>query len=59
MEGAVRSCTAKRAAVFSIGAFGDRWYKMCQANGVPADRFQSELGQITDPAKVDAALSTG
>lgn len=59
MEGAVRSCTAKRAAVFSIGAFGDRWYKMCRANGVPADLFQSELGQITDPAKVDAALSTG
>ena len=56
MEGAVRSCTAKRAAVFSIGAFGDRWYKMCQANGVPADRFQSELGQITDPAKVDAEI---
>src|SRR5690606_35626072 len=28
MEGAVRSCTVKRAAVFSVGAFGDRWYKM-------------------------------
>ncbi|MDD4328041.1 MAG: alanine--glyoxylate aminotransferase family protein, partial [Eubacteriales bacterium] len=37
MEGAVRSCTGKRAAVFSIGAFGDRWYKMAQANNVPAD----------------------
>ncbi len=59
MEGAVRSCTAKKAAVFSIGAFGDRWYKMCQANGIPADLFQSELGQPTDPAQVDAALATG
>ena len=28
MEGAIRSCTAKRAAVFSVGAFGNRWYKM-------------------------------
>src|SRR5512133_3266585 len=28
MEGAVRSCTRRKAAVFSIGAFGDRWHKM-------------------------------
>ena len=35
MEGAVRSFTAKRAAVFSVGAFGGRWDKMCIANGVP------------------------
>ena len=28
MEGAVRSCTAKRAAVFAVGAFGKRWYEM-------------------------------
>ena len=26
MEGAIRCCTAKRAAVFSVGAFGKRWY---------------------------------
>ena len=25
MEGAVRSFTAKRAVVFSVGAFGNRW----------------------------------
>jgi len=59
MEGSVRSCTARRAAIFSIGAFGDRWYKMCVANNVPADKFSSELGQITDPAEVDAVLATG
>ncbi|MGI6076614.1 MAG: pyridoxal-phosphate-dependent aminotransferase family protein [Fastidiosipilaceae bacterium] len=59
MEGSVRSCTARRAAVFSIGAFGDRWFKMCEANGVPADKFSSELGQITAPEEVDAALATG
>lgn len=59
MEGAVRSCTAKRAAVFSIGAFGDRWYRMCTANGVPADIFHSELGQPTTPESVEAALFTG
>ncbi len=59
MEGAVRSCTGKRAAVFSIGAFGDRWYKMAQANAVPADKFSSELGKATTPEMVEDALKTG
>ncbi|MDN5314094.1 MAG: hypothetical protein PWP10_2841 [Clostridiales bacterium] len=59
MEGAVRSCTRTRAAVFSIGAFGDRWYKMATANGVTADIFRSELGQPTTAAQVEEVLSTG
>ncbi len=59
MEGAVRSCTAKRACVFSIGAFGDRWYQMAVSNGVPADLLSSELGQPTLPSQVDRALATG
>lgn len=59
MEGAVRSCTKKRAACFSVGAFGDRWYKMATANGVPADKFASEWGQPTTPEMVEEALSTG
>lgn len=59
MEGAVRSCTNKRAVIFSVGAFGDRWYKMAAANGVPADLIQSELGHPTTPEMVDEALSTG
>ncbi len=59
MEGAVRCFTKTRAAVFSIGAFGDRWYKMCTANGVPADLFQAELGQPTTAQDVRAALATG
>ena len=59
MEGAVRSCTAKRAAIFSVGAFGDKWYKIATGNGVPSDIFKSELGQPTTPEMVDAALSTG
>ena len=25
MESAIKCCTAKRAAVFSVGSFGDRW----------------------------------
>lgn len=59
MEGAVRSCTKKRAAVFSVGAFGDRWYKMAKANNVPADLFQSPMGKHTTPEMVEEALSTG
>lgn len=59
MEGAIRSCTRKRAAVFSVGAFGDRWFKMAKANGVPADLYSSELGTPTTPQMVEEALSTG
>ena len=59
MEGAIRSCTKKRAAVFSVGAFGDRWFKMAKANGVPADKISSVSGQPTTPEMVDEALATG
>ncbi len=59
MEGSVRSCTTKRAAVFSVGAFGDRWYKMAVSNNVPADIYSSEPGKPTTPEMVDKALSTG
>ncbi len=59
MEGAIRSCTKKRAAVFSVGAFGKRWHEMAIANQVPADLFEVEWGQATDPLEVDKVLSTG
>lgn len=59
MEGAVRSCTAKKAAIFSIGAFGDRWYKMAQANNIPSKIFKSELGQPTLPEEIDKVLLSG
>lgn len=59
MEGALRSCTARRAAVFSIGAFGKRWYEMAVNNNVPADLFEVEWGQATTADLVDATLATG
>ena len=59
MEGAIRSCTAKKAAVFSVGAFGKRWYKMAISNNVPADLFEVELGQAITPEMVDKELATG
>ena len=59
MEGAIRCCTAKRAAVFSIGAFGKRWYEMALNNNVAADLFEVDFGKTTDPKLVDEVLSTG
>lgn len=59
MEGAIRSCTAKRAAVFSVGAFGKRWYEMALFNNVEADLFEVEWGKAVTPEMVDEALATG
>ncbi len=59
MEAAVRCCTKEKAAVFSIGSFGERWYEMAVSNGVEADLFVSEPGSITTPEMVDKVLSTG
>ncbi len=59
MEGAVRSCTQKRAAVFSCGNFGNRWYQMAVDNNVPADKFEVEWGEPTTAELVDQVLATG
>lgn len=59
MEGSIRSLTAKRAVVFSVGAFGNRWYELACSNNVPADHVESEWGQPTTPEMVDKYLSTG
>ena len=59
MEGAIRCCTAKKAAVFSVGAFGKRWYEMAISNNVQADLYEVEMGKAVDPKDVDKALATG
>ena len=59
MEGAIRSCTRKKAAVFSMGAFGERWYKMATSNNVNADIFKVNWGEAITPEMVDKALATG
>ncbi len=59
MEGSIRSLTARRAIVFSVGAFGNRWFKMAEANNVPADKHETEWGKATTPEVVDRYLSTG
>lgn len=60
MESSIKCCTAKRAAVFSVGSFGDRWADMGTSNGVPTDLFSvKNAGDATLPEEVDKALATG
>jgi len=59
MEGSIRSLTAKKAVVFSVGAFGDRWYQIAKSNNIPIDYVPSEWGKPTLPETVDKYLSTG
>ena len=49
MEGAIRSCTSRKAAVFSCGAFGDRWYKMAVTNNVKADLYNVDMCKSITP----------
>ncbi len=59
MEGAIRSCTNKRAAIFSCGNFGNRWFKIAEANNISADKFEVKWGTPNLPEEVDAILSSG
>ena len=59
MEGTVRSCTQKRAAVFSCGNFGNRWFAMAEDTNVPADKFEVEWGLPNTAESVDQVLATG
>lgn len=58
MEGTIRSLTAKKALVVSIGAFGDRWHKMAMVNNVPADKITVPLGQAVTPDILEEALAS-
>ncbi len=59
LEMAIRNCTAKRAIVFSVGAFGNRWYQIAKSNGIPADKHEVEWGTPIKPEMVEEYLSTG
>ena len=59
MEGAIRSCTKKCAAVFSCGAFGERWHEMALANQVRAELFEVEYGEAIRGEMVKKILDTG
>ncbi|MFY9285422.1 MAG: alanine--glyoxylate aminotransferase family protein [Tissierellaceae bacterium] len=59
MEGAIRSFTKKRAAVFSNGFFGTLWYEMALRNNIQADLFMGKKGEAITPHMVEEVLSTG
>jgi len=59
MEGAIRCSTVKRAIVFSVGTFGNRWFEIAQGNGIPADKHEVEWGKGLPSEVVDEHLSTG
>lgn len=56
MEGSIRSCTSSRAAVFSMGNFGNKWYKIGIQNGLQVDRYKVEDGCHIDANFVEDAL---
>lgn len=59
MEGAIRSATKKRAIVFSVGAFGKRWWELARLNGIEADLHEETPGQPTLPETIEKYLKTG
>jgi aspartate aminotransferase-like enzyme len=59
LEMAIRCTTAKRAIVFSVGAFGNRWFEIAKGNGVPADKFEVQWGSGITPEVVESYLRSG
>ena len=59
LEMAIRCTTAKRAIVFSVGAFGNRWHEIALGNGVPADKYEEKWGGGISAQTVESYLETG
>lgn len=59
MEAAVRSCTARKAVIFSAGPFGERWYDIARANGIACDCIRSTAGEPITAEQVDSVLRLG
>lgn len=59
MEAAIKSCTLKKAAVFSVGGFGDKWYELAIANGIDTDIYRAEAGEPTTKEVLKEALDKG
>ena len=56
MEAAVRNCGGQRILALVNGAFSDRFFKIAQANGFPADALEVPMGQVHLPELVQGAL---
>ncbi|MDO5712895.1 MAG: alanine--glyoxylate aminotransferase family protein [Tissierellia bacterium] len=56
MEGSIRSCTSSKAAVFSMGSFGNKWHKIGISNGLHVDLYKVKEGKHIDANFVEDAL---
>lgn len=56
MEAAIKSCTLKKAAVFSMGGFGDKWYEVALNNGIDVDLYRAKDGEPITPSMLKEAL---
>lgn len=59
MECAVRNCVRENVLSFVNGAFSERFFKICQANGKNATRVDVEWGKAVRPEVVKEALAGG
>ena len=59
MEAAMRSLTTKKVAVFSIGAFGNKWADIAKRNNIPYDLIEIDWGDPVTPEIVEEYLSSG
>jgi len=58
-EAAVRNCVRERVLCCMQGAFSDRWFKVAEANGKPAEPLRVEWGKAITAESIDAALGQG
>ena len=58
-EAAIRNCVAERVLCCMQGAFSDRWLRVAQANGKPAERLQVEWGRAITAEALERALEPG
>jgi aspartate aminotransferase-like enzyme len=58
MEAAVQNTLSPgdEVIVASVGSFGERWIKICEAFGVKVHALREEWGTPADPQKIEAAL---
>lgn len=56
MEGAIKSCTRKRALICSLGSFGELWQRLGLENGIETDILKAEPGEANDPNKLEELL---
>lgn len=58
-EAALRNTVRRKVLVCVGGGFGERWFEIALANGLPADRLEVAWGQPHNPDQVASAVAGG